>query len=149
MDRNDADMIARAICDEQDQRDRDSKIFPSQSDLLRKFRTDLRNSNRSYSNNSNKVSKEIQNKSDMIYCIGYILAILFMITFCMNMKFLMLLCSIAIISLFAIMRHREVKLCKKNKWNKKEPDTMIYDMLIVMVIFATVIAEAILFFLFG
>ena len=46
MDKKDAEMLARAICDKQDQRERDSKLVPSQEYLLRQSRARMREQQR-------------------------------------------------------------------------------------------------------
>lgn len=46
MEKKDAEMLARAICDEQDQRERDSKLVPSQEDILRQSRARMREQQR-------------------------------------------------------------------------------------------------------
>lgn len=149
MDKNEAEMLARAICNEQDQRERDSKLVPSQRDILRQQRTRLREM--SNHDNQIKVGKDIQNEVDLMFFFELLLGILFIITFCFNMKLIMLLCSAALITFFSMSKHREVKLSKKyqTQWTKNKVDTSIWNIFIVATIFGTIICEAILFFLFN
>lgn len=150
MDKNEAEMIAKAICNEQDQRERDSKLVPSQEDILRQQRTRLREFSNNYESNRIKVNPKVQNKIDLLGWFEFLLGTLFIITFCFNMKLIMLLCSAALITFFGMSKYQEIKDSKRHKtqWTKNKTDTTVWNMLIVMTIFATIICEAILFFLF-
>lgn len=139
MNKDEAEMLARAICNEQDQRERDSKLVPSQRDILRQQRTRLREMNDNPCNQI-KSGKKIQNEVDLMFFFELLLGIAFIIAFCFNMKFIMILCSVSLIIFFSMSRHREIKLSKKyqTQWTKnKNIDASLWNILIVSVIFVT------------
>lgn len=90
MDKKDAEMLARAICDEQDQRERDSKLFPSQEDILRQSRARMREQQRRHEEDCRHMTAKQKEVADWAQFLGYLLTLIIIVMFILNQKLLFL-----------------------------------------------------------
>lgn len=160
MDRNEADMLARALMDEYDQRERDSKLVPDERDILRRSRTELRRNNEKFKDDYEKLNEsnpECANRLLSLSGIFIILWIAFIILLFMNMKFLILVDAFIQICIILNVRKKDVNSVKEDKikyklsddiYNKQVSDSkFLWNSFIFIIILITLFSELLLIFL--
>lgn len=150
MDKKDAEMLARAICDEQDQRERDSKLVPSQEDILRQSRARMREQQRRHEEDCRHMTKEQKNFADWMQFLGYLLTLIIIVMFILNQKLLFLIFMAGLAGICLFFRHRTVVKWKAKTWHCKNEkcDTSLWDGVLIFLVVITVVCESILMFIF-
>lgn len=150
MDKKDVEMLARAICDELDQRERDSKLVPSQEDILKQYRTRLREQERRHNEDCRHMTKEQKDFSDWMQFLGYVISLITIILFFTNQKLLFLIFMAGLAGICLFFRHRTVSKWKAKTWHCKSEkcDTSLWDGALIFPVVITVVCESVLLFLF-
>lgn len=152
MNKNDAEMLAKAICDEQDRREWDSKLIHSPQEIQRRAKVRDRENEKEIQQILSKMPEKQRNLLDFIFhvvipiwCLVWLGLLLF------NKPLLMFLFFIAVIGVIVYFRQKDVKKWKSKSWHCKNEkcDTAIYDGLIAFFVIILVITEAILLFIFN
>ena len=150
MDKKDAEMLARAICDEQDQRERDSKLVPSQEDILKQSRVRMREQQSRHEEDCRHMTAKQKEVADWAQFLGYLLTLIIIVMFILNQKLLFLIFMAGLAGICLFFRHRTVAKWKAKTWHCKNEkcDTSLWDGALIFLVVITVVCESILMFIF-
>ncbi len=147
MTEQEAKMLARALCDEQDQREWDSKLIHSQEEIQRRSAVQRRKQEESIQQTLSRMPEKERPKWDFIFHVGCPVWILIWFGFFLyDNAFGMFLYIMATIGVIVFFRQKEVKKWKAKTWHCKNDkcDTIAYDGLIALFIGILIVTEFIL-----
>lgn len=152
MDKKDAEMLAKAICDEQDQREWDSKLVHSPEEIQRRAKVRDRKNEEEIQQLLSKMPEKQRNLWNFIFHAVIPVGILVWLGLLLfNKPLLMFLYFVALIGVIIYLKQKEVDKWKsKNQHCKNEKcDTAVYDGLIILFIIILVATEAFLLIVFN
>ncbi len=152
MTEEEAKMLAQAICDEQDQREWDSKLIHTQKEIQRRSKVQRRKQEERIQQSLSKMSGKQRTTWDIIYHVVLPVGLLIWFgLFIFNQPLLMFIFMMAVIGIIVYFRQKEVKKWKSKTWHCKNEkcDTIAYDGLIALFILVLIITEVILLWIFN